>query len=133
MISHIYIGVNDFPRAFAFYEPLLGLIGWLLKFREDDHPWAGWKVPDRDRPLLVLGKPFDGGPASPGNGQMVALLATSRGMVDEVYRMAIENGASCEGPPGLRPDYHANYYGAYFRDPEGNKLCICCHNEEPHS
>ena len=131
MISHICIGVNDFPRAFAFYAPLLDMIGWKMKFRDDERPWAVWKTPDCDRPLLLLGKSFDGRPASQGNGQMLALLAASRETVDEVYRMAVESGASCEGPPGPRPEYHANYYGAYFRDPEGNKLCICCHHEEP--
>jgi predicted lactoylglutathione lyase len=59
---------------------------------------------------------------------MVALLAADRLMVDRAHTTALAHGAACEGPPGLRPEYHANYYGAYFRDLDGNKLCVCCHD-----
>jgi predicted lactoylglutathione lyase len=62
---------------------------------------------------------------------MVALLAPTREAVDRCYTVAIESGGRCEGPPGLRPQYHANYYGAYFRDPDGNKLCVCRHDPVP--
>lgn len=58
---------------------------------------------------------------------MVAFLAESRTVVDRVYAMALANGGASEGAPGLRPEYHAHYYGAYFRDPDGNKLCVACH------
>ena len=58
---------------------------------------------------------------------MVAFLAGSRPMVDSAYRIALANGGMSEGAPGLRPEYHENYYGAYFRDTEGNKLCVACH------
>ena len=58
---------------------------------------------------------------------MVAFAATSRSVVRATYQIALENGGTCEGPPGLRPQYHGNYYGAYFRDPDGNKLCVACH------
>lgn len=61
---------------------------------------------------------------------MIALLASDRAMVRRVYAKAIQLGANCEGVPGLRPQYHADYYGAYFRDPDGNKLCVCCHTPE---
>ena len=77
--------------------------------------------------MFVIGKPFDG-LHTPGNGQMVAFSAQSRPVVDQVYAVALANGGTSEGPPGLRPEYHANYYGAYFRDPEGNKLCVACHS-----
>jgi lactoylglutathione lyase len=53
-----------------------------------------------------------------------------RDQVDAVYRVALENGGTDEGPPGLRPEYHASYYGAYFRDPEGNKVCVACHQPD---
>jgi predicted lactoylglutathione lyase len=56
------------------------------------------------------------------------LLAPDRDAVDRCYARAIASGAEGEGKPGLRPRYHANYYGAYFRDPDGNKLCVCCHD-----
>lgn len=128
MISHIFIGVDEFDRALAFYVPVLTHLGWIQKFVDEARPWAGWKTPDSERPLFVIGRPYNGQAASPGNGQMVALLASSRAAVDEFYRIALEHGGTCDGPPGLRPEYHAAYYGAYVRDPEGNKLCVCCHD-----
>jgi catechol 2,3-dioxygenase-like lactoylglutathione lyase family enzyme len=128
MFSHVHIGVNDFDRAFAFYHALMKELGFVLKFSELDKPWAGWTPPDRDRPLFLIGRPFNGECASPGNGQMVALLASDRDAVDRGYAVAIANGARDEGTPGLRPHYHPHYYGAYFRDADGNKLCVCCHN-----
>ncbi|ALP65967.1 VOC family protein [Paraburkholderia caribensis] len=128
MLSHVFIGVNDFERAFAFYSAVLAELGLALKFREEDRPWAGWMKPGVARPLFLVGKPFDGAPAVAGNGQMIALLAADRATVDRAHATALAHGAACEGPPGLRPEYHANYYGAYFRDLEGNKFCVCCHD-----
>ena len=128
MFSHIYIGITAFDRAFGFYSALTAELGLRLKFSDADKPWAAWMQADAPRPLLVIGAAFDGQAATPGNGQMVALLAASRATVDRTYATALANGGSCEGPPGLRPHYHAHYYGAYFRDPDGNKLCVCCHD-----
>ena len=128
MISHIYLGVNDFERAFAFYSPIMEALGHTLKFCERAHPWAGWMTPGVARPLFIVGGTFDGKPAQCGNGHMTALLAASRNTVDAVYALALAHGGMDEGAPGLRPHYHPNYYGAYFRDPDGNKLCVCCHD-----
>jgi len=130
MLSHLCLGTNDFPRAYAFYTALLGELDLIEKFHDPAHPWAGWMVREAPRPLFVLTAPHDGLPATPGNGQMTAWLAASRAQVERSYQAALALGAVCEGPPGLRPHYHANYYGAYFRDPDGNKLCVCCHAEE---
>lgn len=127
MLSHVFIGVNDFDRAMAFYSPVLARLGLALRFTEAARPWAGWQTPGVARPLFLIGRPFDGQPATPGNGAMNALLAPDRATVDEAHALALRLGGTCEGPPGLRPEYHAHYYGAYFRDPEGNKLCVCCH------
>ena len=128
MLSHVHIGVTDFARAFAFYQGAMDELGFVLKFSEPEKPWAGWMRPGFDRPLFLIGHPYDGAGAAAGNGQMVALLAGSRDMVDRCYAWAIAHGAQDEGKPGLRPHYHANYYGAYFRDLDGNKLCVCCHD-----
>ncbi len=128
MFSHIHIGVSDFERSFAFYTQIMSLLFYPLKFVERDVPWAGWKPAGADRPLLLIGAPFNGAPPSAGNGQMVALLAPSRAAVDACHAAALAAGGTCEGPPGLRPQYHANYYGAYFRDPDGNKICVCRHD-----
>ena len=127
MFSHVYIGVTDFPRALRFYERVLPELGLAMKFCEPEVAWAGWMTPGVDRPLLLVGSPYDGRPALPGNGQMVALLAPDRPAVDRAYAAAIAAGGADEGPPGPRPHYHPHYYGAYFRDPDGNKLCVCCH------
>ena len=128
MISHIFVGVTDFDRAFKYYSAIMDALGLRLKFCEADASWAGWTASDKPRPLFLIGKPFNGKPADSGNGQMIALLASSRAGVDHAYAIALANGGTCEGPPGLRPQYHANYYGAYFRDPDGNKMCVCCHD-----
>ncbi|WP_295531697.1 VOC family protein [uncultured Pseudacidovorax sp.] len=130
MISHVFLGTSDFERALAFYQSLLAALGLQQRFIERDHPWAGWQQPGVARPLLLLGRPYDRQPAVAGNGAMLALLAESRRQVDEVHALALRLGGRCEGPPGLRPHYHANYYGAYFRDLDGNKLGLACHTPE---
>ncbi len=63
---------------------------------------------------------------------MVAFAAANPAKVRGAYQAALSHGGSCDGPPGLRPQYHAHYYGAYFRDPDGNKLCIACHEPTLH-
>lgn len=128
MISHVHVGVTDFDRAFVFYSGVMEALGLTLKFCERERPWAGWMPPAAARPLFLIGPPHDGGAAAPGKGHMVALLAPSRTAVDACYGRALAGGGRDEGPPGLRPHYHPNYYGAYFRDPDGNKICVCCHD-----
>ena len=127
MFSHIIVSVTDFERALRFYAPVMDSLGLALRFCERDKPWAGWHSEGGARPFFVICKPYDGRPHRPGNGQMAAFAAATRETVRTAHRVALENGGSCEGPPGLRPHYHPNYYGAYFRDPDGNKLCVACH------
>ncbi len=128
MLSHVYIGVNDFDRAFRFYAAVLAELDVGLGFSDPVKGWAGWQKPGQARPLFLIGRPYDGAVAAPGNGQMAAVLAPSRAAVDRAYAVALEQGGACDGKPGLRPQYHPNYYGAYFRDLDGNKICICCHD-----
>ena len=130
MFSHVVTSVTDFERAFAFYRAVLGELGLELRFHEPSKPWAGWHSAGGARPLFVLCKPFNGQPHSAGNGQMVAFAARGRGVVRSAYAAAMRFGVVGEGEPGLRPEYHANYYGAYFRDTEGNKLCVASHDAE---
>ena len=127
MYSHVFIGVSDFDRALAFYDPLMASLGIAPRFRDRGRPWAGWQSSPGPRPLFLIGRPQDGEAPAPGNGHMVAFLAASRAIVDQAHAVALANGGRTEGPPGLRPQYHEHYYGAYFRDPDGNKLCVACH------
>ena len=127
MFSHIFVGVSDFDRALAFYNPLMSVLGIKPRFCERERPWAGWQSSPGPRPLFLIGAPHDKAAHERGNGQMVAFLAESRALVDKAYAVALSNGGMSEGAPGLRPDYYEHYYGAYFRDPDGNKLCVVCH------
>ena len=128
MLSHTHLGVSDFSRAFAFYQCLMGELGFVLKFSDPAKPWAGWHQSDQERPLFLIGHAYDGNPVQPGNGQMLALLAQNRNIVDRCHARALAMGGKDEGGPALRTWYHASFYGAYVRDPDGNKLCICCHD-----
>ena len=130
MLSHVHIGVTDLHRALAFYSVVMKTLDFPLKFSEPERKWAAWKPANAERPLFIIGQPYNGAPATPGNGQMIALLASSRDAVDRCYESAIANGGRSEGAPGLRTQYHPDYYGAYFRDPDGNKICVCCHNPQ---
>ncbi len=128
MFSHIFVGVKNFERALAFYRALMPVLGVKERFCEKERSWAGWQSHPEPRPLFLIGKPYDAQPHEAGNGQMVAFLASSRAVVDRAYAVALANGGTSEGSPMLQPEYHANYYGAYFRDTEGNKLCVACHS-----
>lgn len=131
MFSHISVGVSDFARAFAFYDPILSALGQTLRFKENNVPWAAWNAPDGTRPLFIIMHPFNGNPTTQGNGSMTAFLAPSRKAVDQIHALAVSLGGTDEGAPALRPQYHSDYYGAYFRDPDGNKLCVVCHHADP--
>lgn len=116
MIGYVMIGTNDLPRAKAFYDALLAEIG--AKQIMDFGRSVAYGV-SMDKPALGVGTPFDGKPATVGNGVMVAIAVNSREKVDRLYKKAIELGGTDEGPPGPRFE---NFYAAYFRDLDGNKL-----------
>jgi catechol 2,3-dioxygenase-like lactoylglutathione lyase family enzyme len=120
MIGYVTLGTNDLPRAAAYYDALLLELG--AKRVWEYERGIAWGTA-RDQPSLALMKPFDGKPATVGNGVMVGLAADSREKVDRVYRKALELGGTDEGPAGPRGD---NYYGGYFRDLDGNKLVVFC-------
>jgi lactoylglutathione lyase len=130
MLSHVFMGISDFERALGFYRQLMNCLGIAERFCDPGKSWAGWHSDGASRPLFVIGRPYNGEPHEPGNGQMTALLAPSREAVRKAYEVALTHGGVDEGAPGLRPHYHPNYYGAYFRDPDGNKLCVACHSAE---
>ena len=117
MLHHVSLGTNDAARAAAFYDPVLAVLG-IRRLGERD----GSLDYGTSTMFFSLEKPTDGRPASVGNGVHIAFMADGRAMVDEFYRAALANGGSDAGPPGLRPEYDAHYYGAFVRDPDGNKL-----------
>jgi catechol 2,3-dioxygenase-like lactoylglutathione lyase family enzyme len=127
MFSHVTLGTRDFDRAVAFYDQVLAPLG--LR-RVEHHPaeqLAGWFTAPETCPNFWVMRPIDGQPATVGNGVTVAFEAPDRATVDRVHRAMLAAGGTCEGPPGLRPHYHADFYGAYARDLDGNKLCCVCH------
>jgi catechol 2,3-dioxygenase-like lactoylglutathione lyase family enzyme len=126
MFSHIFVSVTDFERALAFYQPVMAAIGVKQRWLDLHRPWAGWESPNTVRPYFVICHPFEG-LHQPGNGQMTAFMCDTRTRVHAAHVAALAHGGDCAGPPGLRPQYHAHYYGAYFRDPDGNKSAVACH------
>ncbi|MEP2717544.1 VOC family protein [Pseudophaeobacter sp.] len=130
MFSHVNLGTKDLEQAVAFFDAVLKPLGIEQKFCQREMGWAGWQHRDYPRPLFLVGLPVDGGTQSSGNGQMLALQAGNRQQVDQCHAIALTMGARDDGAPGLRPQYHPDYYGAYFRDLDNNKICICCHEAE---
>ncbi|MCC6202036.1 MAG: VOC family protein [Gammaproteobacteria bacterium] len=117
MIGYVTLGTNDLARAGEFYDGLLRVLGAQRAMAGDR--MIAWAIRP-DQPMLVAIMPFDGKPATVGNGVMVALQASSREQVDELHRTALALGGSDEGAPG--PRFGGVIYAAYFRDRDGNKL-----------
>jgi catechol 2,3-dioxygenase-like lactoylglutathione lyase family enzyme len=120
MIGYVILGTNDVARAAAFYDVLLHEIG-AGRVMEFDRGIAYGTAPGK--PMLAVMRPFDGQPATVGNGVMAAIAAGSREQVDLLSRKAMELGARDEGAAGPRGD---SFYAGYFRDPDGNKLAVYC-------
>ncbi|MBV7378106.1 VOC family protein [Maritimibacter dapengensis] len=131
LFSHVTLGVSDFDRAFAFYVPFCDALGLETSMNGKllGRRWASWRMAGEARPLFAITEPFEGAFVA-GNGAMVAFSAPTREAVDRIHAEAIANGGANEGDRWLRPHYHADYYGAYLRDPDGNKLCVVCHAPE---
>lgn len=123
IISHITLGTNDVDRAERFYDAVLPLLGFQRLEKPEGFPLA---YAIDGGPTIFVYLPFDEQPATVGNGTHITFTAASRELVHEVYGSALAQGGSCEGPPGLRPQYGAGYYAAYVRDPDGNKLQAVC-------
>jgi catechol 2,3-dioxygenase-like lactoylglutathione lyase family enzyme len=130
MFSHIFVSVTDFERALHFHSAVMNALGLELRWCDPSRPWAGWHSAGRNRPYFVICTTYDGRPHDPGNGQMVAFAAADPQNVRAAHTAALASGGTCEGPPGPRPEYHEHYYGAYFRDPDGNKFCVACHDPQ---
>lgn len=125
MIGYATLGTNDITKARNYYDALLGSIGAkrIMEFGDELGGFTMWGT-SWDRPGLALTKPYDGNTATAGNGNMIAIVLDERAKVDAFHAKALELGGADEGAPGLRGEEGDQaFYGAYFRDPEGNKLC----------
>jgi predicted lactoylglutathione lyase len=118
MIGYVTLGTNNKDRTAKFYDELLGVMG--AKRSMETEKFVAWGT-SPTAPMLFIIKPADGKPATVGNGVMVSLAAKNRAEVDAVYKKAMALGAKDEGALGDRGD---NFYAGYFRDIEGNKLCV---------
>ena len=132
MFAYICLGTNDLARAIRFYDAALAPLGLERCDTSQESGWEGWAgwgtyEDGGARELaLWLCEPFDGAPATAGNGVMVALRAKSWAEVQAFHAAALEYGGTSEGAPGLRPQYAADFYAAYVRDPDGNKVAVIC-------
>jgi catechol 2,3-dioxygenase-like lactoylglutathione lyase family enzyme len=125
MIGYVTVGSNDLDKARGFYDALTPVIGAkrIMEFG-DNFTMYGTGM---DRPGLAVCKPYDGNPATVGNGVMASIAVDRRDKVDAFHAKALELGGTCEGPPGLRGEEGPQaFYGAYFRDLDGNKLAAFC-------
>lgn len=124
MLSHVTVGSNNVLRAARFYDAVLAPLGLSQRtMTADGGPTARcWAPADRSRPWFFVYSPLDGQPATPANGGMTAFMAPSREAVMAAYKAALAAGGQDEGPPALRPHYAPDYFGAYVRDLDGNKI-----------
>ena len=117
LFTHIVIGTNDPAKAAGFYDAALGALG--LE-GEQRGPLRFYR---RDGNAFVVGPPRDGEPATFANGGTISFFAETKAQVDAFHAGGCANGGTCEGPPGRRPTAPNNAYGAYLREPDGNKIC----------
>lgn len=126
MFSHVTVGSNDLGAACAFYDAVLAPLGLRRRSVTPDGgpPSACWIAQDGPLPRFYVYAPWNGERACAGNGSMVAFVAPSREAVDVAHAAGLAAGGADEGMPGPRPRYGEGYYGAYLRDPDGNKVHV---------
>ena len=118
MISYTTLGTNQWEQTLAFYDELLAIVGASRLMDMDGFVLYGTSPVNGS---LAVVKPFDGKDATAGNGTMIAIQVDSKEKVQEAYDKGLSLGGTDEGAPGPRTD---DFYGAYFRDLDGNKLCF---------
>ena len=132
MLSYVYFGTNDLEKAIRFYDASLAPLG-MSRCITNDPSWdrvaSGWGIYEdggRHELAFWIGLPFNRSLATAGNGTMVAFSARSWDAVDLFHAAALAHAGKCNGPPGLRLHYGADFYAAYVLDPDGNKLAAVC-------
>ena len=134
MFTYITLGSSDFERSIRFYDAVMNALGHARcdtsaeTASEQGDEWSdfvGWGIYEdegRTQTALWICKPFDGNAPKAGNGVTIALRAKTRAAVDAFHAAALDHGGTSEGTPGLRVQYNDDFYAAYVRDPDGNKL-----------
>jgi len=132
MFNYVCLGTKDLAGASRFYDATMATLGLCrcdVSGESGWDGWLGWGTYERhgaSEMALWVCQPFNGEPATAGNGTMVGLVAKSWAQVDAFHAAALSNGGTSEGAPGLRLHYQPDFYAAYVRDPDGNKLAIVC-------
>ena len=124
MEGYVTIGALDSAKSVAFYDAVLGAIGYERAFF--DKGWAGYGLKGSPAQEVFICPPADGKPARAGNGIMIGFRAPTKAAVEASYSAALTSGGTDEGKPGPRPADSTSFYGAYMRDPTGNKICVFC-------
>jgi len=122
MLDHVSLGVSNFARSKAFYEQALKPLG-ITALMGDGRTFNGF---GDTRPFFWIGQAEE----AASERVHVAFTAESRAAVDAFYAAALAAGGLDNGPPGLRPQYHPSYYGAFVRDPDGHNVEAVCHAPE---
>jgi len=128
MIDHVSLGVADLARSAAFYDKVMATLGIGRLFQDGDHIAYG----RRGQPYLVINPPLDPARGEPrfNNGAHICFAASGVEQVHAFHSVALENGATDAGGPGLRPHYAPTYYAAFVFDPDGHKIEAVCHVPE---
>lgn len=124
MFTHVLLGSSDPERSRKFYDATMGALGYSPSAAPDGAPRHFYGAFGSG--ALGVGMPANGEPVTHANGGTIGLVAQDKATVDAWYATGLEHGGSCEGPAGPRPNAPGNSYGAYLRDPDGNKLCVFC-------
>ena len=130
-IDHVSVGVTNMKRSKAFYDAALAPLGMAPVYPVEingELVGVGYGLPNK--PSFWIQLPINGKAASMGNGVHIAFRAEKRQAVDAFFLAALEQGGAEDGRPGLRTEYHPDYYGAFVRDPDGNKIEACSHGNE---
>jgi len=130
MLLYTTVGTDDLPRAIRFYDAIFTVLGQ-SRLPGWSEGWVGWGQDYDSGYGFWLCHPFNGGPASAGNGTMFAFKAESAAQVRRFHAAGLLHGGSDDGPPGTRADYGPEFYVAYLRDPDGNKLAAVFHHYDP--
>ncbi|MGB3796434.1 MAG: VOC family protein [Alteraurantiacibacter sp.] len=124
MLNHVFLGTNDVEKSRQFYDATMGAIG-VSSVNQLPHA----TIYANEGGAVAVGKPANGETANPSNGATLGLKAQSYDQVNAWHAAGIENGGTDEGAPGVRENSPGKMYGAYLRDPDGNKICVFCPNE----